>query len=133
MLLYLFWREIYSTQNMNWGKACSMYEQTIYFNASYKPAYIKYARNYGQSNSSLAIGMLHKVASSTPASFIVYCKIGDIYYKNNQYDKAIQKYDQYMMGYYYLQNNKEKSREYWKKIVQLDPNSKIALDALNSL
>ena len=80
------------------GKACSMYEQAIYFDAAYKPTYIKYARAYAQLNMSLAIDMLQKLAEIDPTSFLVYREIGDVYYKNNQYTKAAQAYEKYMQN-----------------------------------
>ena len=80
------------------GKACSMYEQAIYFDAAYKPAYIKYARAYAQLNMPLAIDMLQKLAETDPSSFLVYREIGDAYYRNNQYTKAAQAYEKYMQN-----------------------------------
>ena len=82
----------------NTGAACSNYELAIYYDASCKEAYIKYARAYKNVNSTLAIEMLGKLKLKEPTFLLVDRELADIYYATNDFNKAAQLYENYLQS-----------------------------------
>lgn len=80
----------------NVGNACSDYELAILYDANCKEAYVKYARAYRNVNSTLAIDMLNRLKTKEPTFLLVDKELADIYYMNNQFDKAAALYDSYL-------------------------------------
>jgi len=80
----------------NVGNACSNYELAILYDENCKEAYIKYARAYRNVNSTLAIEMLNRLKVKEPSFLLVDKELADIYYMNNEFDKAAQLYDSYL-------------------------------------
>jgi len=78
------------------GNACSNYELAILYDENCKEAYIKYARAYRNVNSTLAIEMLNRLKVKEPSFLLVDKELADIYYSNNEFDKAAQLYDSYL-------------------------------------
>ena len=78
------------------GAACSNYELAILYDANCKEAYIKYARAYKNVNTPLAIDMLNRLKQKEPSFLLVDKELADIYYSNNDFDKAAQMYDNYL-------------------------------------
>jgi len=80
----------------NIGSACSNYELAILYDANCKEAYVKYARAYRNVNSALAIEKLNQLKLKDPKFLLVDKELADIYYSNDQYDKAAALYDSYL-------------------------------------
>lgn len=80
----------------DYGKACGLYEQAIYFDNANKEAHIKYARMYAGINFDLAMEMLQKLIQTDANSFLPYREIGDICYDKGQFDKAAEAYGKYI-------------------------------------
>ena len=80
----------------NVGNACSNYELAILYDANCKEAYVKYARAYRNVNSTLAIDMLNRLKVKEPTFLLVDKELADIYYMNNEFDKAAALYDSYL-------------------------------------
>jgi len=80
----------------NVGNACSNYELAILYDANCKEAYVKYARAYRNVNSALAIDMLNRLKVKEPTFLLVDKELADIYYMNNQFDKAAALYDSFL-------------------------------------
>jgi len=80
----------------NVGNACSNYELAILYDANCKEAYVKYARAYRNVNTSLAIDMLNRLKVKEPTFLLVDKELADIYYMNNEFDKAAALYDSYL-------------------------------------
>jgi len=80
----------------NTGNACSNYELAILYDPNCKEAYVKYARAYKNVNTSLAIDMLNRLKVKEPTFLLVDKELADIYYMNNEFDKAAALYDSYL-------------------------------------
>jgi tetratricopeptide (TPR) repeat protein len=74
------------------GDAAASYDQAIYFAPDYTASYIKIAQVYAQINPTVAIERLNKVIEINPDYKLAYKYLGDTYYKNGQYAKAIDAY-----------------------------------------
>ncbi|MDP4238973.1 MAG: tetratricopeptide repeat protein [Bacteroidota bacterium] len=80
----------------NVGNACSNYELAILYDGNCKEAYVKYARAYKNVNSTLAIEMLNRLKVKEPSFLLTDKELADIYYTNNDFEKAAQLYDSYL-------------------------------------
>jgi tetratricopeptide (TPR) repeat protein len=78
------------------GLACSNYELAISYDENCKEAYIKYARAYKNVNTALAIDMLNRLKQKEPSFLLVDKELADIYYDNNDFEKASELYDSYL-------------------------------------
>jgi len=80
----------------NVGNACSNYELAILYDENCKEAYVKYARAYKNVNTALAIEKLNQLKLKEPSFLLVDKELADIYYMNNEFDKAAELYGSYM-------------------------------------
>ena len=80
----------------NVGNACSNYELAILYDDKCKEAYVKYARAYKNVNTSLAIEKLNQLKLKEPTFLLVDRELADIYYMNNEFDKAAELYGNYL-------------------------------------
>ena len=80
----------------NVGNACSNYELAILYDENCKEAYVKYARAYKNVNTALAIEKLNQLKLKEPSFLLVDKELADIYYMNNEFDKAAALYDSYL-------------------------------------
>lgn len=80
----------------NIGEACQYYEQAIYFDSNNKQAYLKYANAYKNANPQLAIEKLKELITIDPTLMQAYEELADVYYGNNQFDKAAEVYAQFI-------------------------------------
>ena len=80
----------------NVGNACSNYELAILYDPNCKEAYVKYARAYKNVNTTLAIEKLNQLKLKEPTFLLVDKELADIYYSNNEFDKAAQFYASYL-------------------------------------
>jgi tetratricopeptide (TPR) repeat protein len=78
------------------GNACSNYELAILYDDKCKEAYVKYARAYKNVNTSLAIEKLNQLKLKEPTFLLADRELADIYYMNNEFDKAAELYDNYL-------------------------------------
>jgi len=78
------------------GNACSNYELAILYDQNCKEAYVKYARAYKNVNTTLAIEKLNQLKLKEPTFLLVDKELADIYYSNNEFDKAAQFYESYL-------------------------------------
>lgn len=84
--------------NKNVGNACSNYEVAILYDPNCEEAYIKYARAYKNVNTPLAIDMLNRLKQREPSFLLVDKELADIYYLNNDFDKAAKLYENYLQS-----------------------------------
>ena len=80
----------------NVGKACQLYEQAIYFNPECKEAYLKYANAYKNASPQLAIEKLVELKKLDPSNIQADQALADVYYSNNQFDKAVEAYSKFI-------------------------------------
>ena len=80
----------------NVGNACSNYELAILYDESCKECYVKYARAYKNVNTTLAIEKLNQLKLKEPTFLLVDKELADIYYMNNDFDKAAEFYGSYL-------------------------------------
>lgn len=80
----------------NVGNACSNYELAILYDESCKECYVKYARAYRNVNTTLAIEKLNQLKLKEPSFLLVDKELADIYYMNNDFDKAAELYGNYL-------------------------------------
>lgn len=78
------------------GTACQLYEQAIYFDKNYEPAYLKFADVYKVASPQLAIEKLEQLKVINPNSVIADKKLAEIYYLNNNFDKASEAYARFV-------------------------------------
>lgn len=78
------------------GRACQLYEQAIYFDSNYEPAYLKYADVYKTASPQAAIEKLEQLKAIHPASVLADKKLAEVYYLNNQFDKAVEVYSRFI-------------------------------------
>lgn len=77
------------------GTASQRYEEAIYFDPNCKEAYLKYADIYKAANWNLATEKLEQLRALDPTSIEVDRKLAEIYYSNNQFDKAVEAYGRF--------------------------------------
>ena len=82
----------------NAGVASQKYEEAIYFDARCADAYLKYATVYKAANPALAIQKLEQLKALEPSNTAVDKKLAEIYYKKNEFDKAVDAYSRFAMG-----------------------------------
>jgi len=80
----------------NVGKACQLYEQAIYFNPECKEAYIKYANAYRNASPQLSIEKLLELKKLDPTYAPTDKALAEVYYSNNEFDKAAEAYSQFI-------------------------------------
>jgi len=80
----------------NVGNACSNYELAILYDENCKECYVKYARAYKNVNTTLAIEKLNQLKLKEPSFLLVDKELADIYYMNNEFDKAAESYGIYL-------------------------------------
>lgn len=80
----------------NVGLACQLYEQAIYFNPECKEAYIKYANAYRNASPQLAIEKLLELKKLDPTYVAAYKALAEVYYSNNEFNKASEAYAQFI-------------------------------------
>lgn len=85
-------------QQKNAGVASQKYEEAIYFDAHCADAYLKYATIYKSANSALAIEKLEQLKKLEPSNTAVDKKLAEIYYKKNEFNKAVDAYSRFAMG-----------------------------------
>lgn len=78
------------------GTACQLYEQALYFDSKYEPAYLKFADVYKAASPSLAIEKLEQLKAINPNSVLADKKLAEIYYLNNQFGKAAEAYSRFI-------------------------------------
>lgn len=78
------------------GTACQLYEQALYFDSKYEPAYLKYAEVYKAASPSLAIEKLEQLKAINPSSVLADKKLAEIHYLNNHFDKAAEAYSRFI-------------------------------------
>jgi len=74
------------------GGASGDYEQAILFDSNYAVAYLKIAQLYTKVNPTMATERLNKVLELRPNYDIAYKYLGNIYYQNGNYKRAIEAY-----------------------------------------
>ena len=120
--------------NKNVGQSCSNYELAILYDANCKEAYIKYARAYKNVNYKLAIEKLNDLKAKQPSFLLADRELADIYYANNDFEKAAELYGNYLKSgnsdvgdltkyamTIFLNNDYAKSLEIAKMGLQKDP------------
>ncbi|MDR0232845.1 MAG: tetratricopeptide repeat protein [Dysgonamonadaceae bacterium] len=78
------------------GGASSRYENAIYFNPNDKLAHLKKARVYKAINPDLALEILLRLLEIDPSYIPAFAELGDVYYKMNNYTKAIEAYRKFI-------------------------------------
>ncbi|MBC8593266.1 tetratricopeptide repeat protein [Oscillospiraceae bacterium N12] len=78
------------------GVACQMYEQAIYFNPKNEQAYLKLADIYKGANPQQAIEKLEQLKSVDPSNILADKKLAEVYYMNNDFDKATDAYARFI-------------------------------------
>ena len=78
------------------GTACQLYEQALYFDPKYEPAYLKFADVYKAASPSLAIEKLEQLKAVNPNSVLADKKLAEIHYLNNHFDKAAEAYSRFI-------------------------------------
>ena len=78
------------------GVACQMYEQAIYFNPKNEQAYLKLADIYKGANPQQAIEKLEQLKSVDPSNILADKKLAEVYYMNNDFDKAADAYARFI-------------------------------------
>lgn len=77
------------------GGASGEYEQAILFDDNYAVAYIKISQLYSRINPTMATERLNKVLELRPDYNIAYKYLGNIYYQNGNYKRAIDAFKTY--------------------------------------
>lgn len=80
----------------NSGQACQAYEQAIYFNPTYKDAYLKYANVYKTTSPSQAIEKLKQLKAADPSCREADREMAEVYYAGNRFDKAAEAYARFI-------------------------------------
>lgn len=78
------------------GVACQMYEQAIYFDPNNEQAYVKLADIYKGANPQQAIEKLEQLKAINPSSVLADKKLAEVYYMNNNFDKAVDAYARFI-------------------------------------
>jgi len=93
-LIYMAYGDILNNKK-DGGGAAAQYTQSNYFDPDFIVGYIKTAQIYEFINPSYAIEALEKAIQVQPNYKIAYRYLGNIYYQNGQYAKAIDAYKQF--------------------------------------
>lgn len=78
------------------GDASGVYEMALEFNPNDKVAYLKYARVYKGINPGLALDVLNRLLAIDPEYIPAFAELGDVYYRMNNYTKAIEAYRKFV-------------------------------------
>ncbi len=78
------------------GGASGMYEMAMQFNSDDKIAYFKKARVYKTINPDAALEVLNQLLAIDPEYIPAYAELGDVYYRMNNYTKAIEAYRKFI-------------------------------------
>ncbi|MBQ8224787.1 MAG: tetratricopeptide repeat protein [Bacteroides sp.] len=78
------------------GLACQLYEQAIYFDPTYKEAYLKYAGAYRTASPAQAIQKLMQLKQQFPDCTEADRRLAEVYYGTNRFDKAIEAYSHFI-------------------------------------
>ena len=78
------------------GEASSRFENAILFDPNNKLAYLKYARVYKDINPGLALDVLNRLLAIDPNYIPAFAELGDVYYRMNNYTKAIEAYRKFI-------------------------------------
>ena len=92
--VYMFKGEVYM-KGKQWGLAGQEYEKALYYDSTYVPAIRRNAFVYKNINTIEAIKYLEILQRLEPENYNVDKEIGDIYHKQNDLDKAIERYGAY--------------------------------------
>ncbi len=80
----------------NVGGASGMYEMAMQFNSDDKVAYLKKSRVYKTINPDAALEVLNQLLAIDPEYIPAYAELGDVYYRMNNYTKAIEAYRKFI-------------------------------------
>ncbi len=78
------------------GDACAKYENAILFDKNDKVAYLKEARVYKAINPKSALDILNRLIAVDPEYIPAYAELGDIYYSDGFYQKALDAYSKFI-------------------------------------
>lgn len=78
------------------GKACQLYEQSIYFDPNYREGYLKYAQAYKSASPSQAIEKLQQLKAIAPDCMEANKELAEVYYTNNRFGKAAETYAKFI-------------------------------------
>ena len=118
----------------NVGEASGRYENAILFDPNNKVAYLKHARVYRTINPDLSLDILNRLVAVDPEYIPAYAELGDVYFKKNNYTKAIEAYRKFieipgvpverLINYaslLYFTKEYPKSLEVINKVLEKDP------------
>ena len=118
------------------GEACAKYENAILFDKNDKVAYLKEARVYKSINPKSALDILNRLIEVDPEYIPAYAELGDIYYNDGYYPKALEAYSKfiaipgvpvkYRMNYasiLYFQKEYDKSLVEIRRIMEKEPDN----------
>jgi len=91
--IYLLMGDLVAKTNI--GEAAGNYAQAYTFDPNFAVAYIKTAQVYETVNPTLAEEMLQKAIQINPNYTLAYKYLANIYYRNGQYQPAIETYKKY--------------------------------------
>jgi len=91
-LIYTFRGDMLKDAN-DIGGASGEYEQAVMFDPNYVVANIKLAQLYTSINASIAVERLNKVLEIRPDYDLAYKYLGNVYYRNGNYKRAIEAFD----------------------------------------
>lgn len=80
----------------NTGEAATLYENAIYFDAAYKPAYVKLARLYENIRTQVALDYLKQVIALDPTYIPGHFAYSEINYRKGFYPEALRAYNEYL-------------------------------------
>jgi tetratricopeptide (TPR) repeat protein len=119
-------------------QAYGWYEQAIYFNPNDKVAYLKLAKAYESTNSTVSLDYLDKLIQIDPDYIPAYALIGDINRNNGMYLQALRAYEKFISipGVPVLQHERyaqllyftdqyEKSLQQINYVLQQDPDNQV--------
>jgi len=78
------------------GDASARFENAILFDPNNKIAYLKHARVYKTINPDLTLDILNRLLAIDPDYIPAYAELGDVYYRKNNYTKAIEAYNRFI-------------------------------------
>lgn len=78
------------------GKACQLYEQSIYFDPNYREGYLKYAQAYKSASPTQAIEKLQQLKAIAPDCVEADKELAEVYYANNRFGKAAETYAKFI-------------------------------------
>ena len=80
----------------DFGKAGSMYEMATSYDASFTPAYVKYAQLFKDVNPDHTINLLEGLIQTNPSSALGLHEIAERYYEQGKYADAVKAYGKYI-------------------------------------